>query len=74
MIKNDILYWANSYRITKDTDYENNAYCFKHLCEKDIGRYVSQDEIADAFRMLGHKVKKIYDSKYVGEYCYRIYK
>lgn len=52
--------------------YENNAYDIKHRCEKDIGFYVSQDEIAEAYETIGNDVEQIKSPIYSDGYCWKI--
>ena len=64
--------WASSHPLSKEMVYENNAYDFKHRCERDIGMYVSQDDIAFAYKTLGYNVVRIDSALYDGKYCWKI--
>lgn len=64
--------WASSHPLTKKMEYENNAYDFKHRCERDIGTYVSQDDIASAYKALGYNVVRIDSPLYADKYCWEI--
>lgn len=52
-----VFVWAAENGV--ESVYENNAYDIKHKCERDIGEYVSQDDIAKAYRKLGYRVIEI---------------
>lgn len=66
-----VFVWAAENGV--ESVYENNAYDIKHRCEKEIGDYVSQDDIAKAYRALGYKVERIASKKYLDGYCWKIW-
>ena len=69
---NDIVRWCNDHPLKKKDVYENNAYGLKHKCEKDLGFYVSQDDIATVYRWLGNDVEQIKSPIYLDGYCWKI--
>lgn len=64
--------WAEEHPLKGKDVYENNAYDIKHKCEKDLGFYVSQDDIAHAYIDNGYRVELIKSSKYLDGYCWKI--
>lgn len=67
-----VYLWAQEHPLKTKDIYENNAYDLKHMCERYLGIYVSQDDIARAYRSLGYEVKKIRSNTYLDGYCYFI--
>lgn len=53
-----IMNWCKEHPLKCKDVYENNAYAFKHRCEKDLGFYVSADDVACCYKLLGNKVKE----------------
>ena len=54
-----ILDWCKEHPLQCEDVYENNAYAFKHRCEKDLGFYVSADDVAVCYALLGNVVEKL---------------
>lgn len=68
-----VIFWAEEHPLKKNDVYENNAYDLKHKCEKYLGVYVSQDDIAKAYRSLGYRVERVTSKKYLDGYCWKIW-
>lgn len=70
----DVYVWAEKHPLLKKDIYENNAYDLKHKCEQDLGCYVSQDDIANAYKsLLKYDADIIISDIYADGYCWKIY-
>lgn len=68
-----VCLWAREHPLLEKDIYENNAYAIKHRCEQDLGFYVSQDDIANAYKEIpGYDADIVISKDYADGYCWMI--
>ena len=72
-----IIRWCLLQDLRKKDVYENNSYRLKHICEREIGEYVSNDEIALGFYRANKFIDKfeiylIFSKEYANGLTYKI--
>lgn len=67
-----VIDWCSDFPLRCKNVFENNAYGLKHVCEREIGEYVSDEQCALGFYFCGRKVYVILDPMYADGMAYKV--